>query len=304
MLNHDAQDGYNWMASLLKSPVFSNLPPANLQKIIINLNQVNFQQGEKIINQDDQGDYFYIIKQGECLISRKPSTKAKQIILGRLGQLDTFGEDALISEQPRNVDITAITEVCLLSLEKALFINLIKKPSLKFLDYGEMKNKLNKGAKLVDVSEVEDFRNDHLPLSINIPFFCLRMKLKSLDNRSPIILTSRDDKISETAAFILLRHKFNTFILKGGFSKINRKLSTFEETPEIESKNYLFEQQLIPINPLSKENIEKITDSVIKLESQYAKLLADKKKLESQYLMLSNQLEVMEKIVNKSEINN
>ncbi|CAA9892718.1 Rhodanese-like domain-containing protein (fragment) [Candidatus Methylobacter favarea] len=131
-------DQDDWMTALLKLPVFQCLPPINLQKILMSMEMISFNKGEIIVEQDSAGDYFYLIKSGECQLARKPSPTAKDIKLARLRNGDTFGEDALISDAPRNVTITALTDMSLLRLEKKHFLSWVKKPSLKFVNYAVM----------------------------------------------------------------------------------------------------------------------------------------------------------------------
>ena len=176
--------------------------------------------GEVIINQGEQGDYYYIIKKGQVLISRKPTPNAKEIKLAQLGDLDTFGEDALISDEPRNVSVTALVESSLLRLNKEQFIKLIKIPSLKYIEFQDIQDCVRNGAGLIDVRGPDEYKKSHLPNSINVPFFSLRMYFKSLNRQRPIIVVCKDGRTSETAAFILLRHKFNALILRGGIAKL------------------------------------------------------------------------------------
>ena len=124
--NNNSND---WMTALLVSPIFQCLPPANLQKIILSMEAVDFKKDEVILNQGSAGDYYYLIKNGQCLCTRKSSPTAKEIKLRQLAAGDTFGEDALISGAPRDLTITALTDVSLLRLDKQQFVTLIKEPS-------------------------------------------------------------------------------------------------------------------------------------------------------------------------------
>ena len=220
MMVDDAEDSDDWMTTLLKSPIFSALPPANLQKILIGLQEIHVKSGEVIINQGDVGDYYYIIKTGQCAITRKPSPNAKDIRLGQLGDLDTFGEDALISGQPRNVTISAASDVVLLRLDKAAFISLIKQPCLKFVEHTAVAEWQEKGAMLIDVRDMDEYGKTHLPGSVNVPFFSLRMQLKNFSRQQPIMVICKDGKTSETAAFVLMRHRFSAMIVRGGMQSI------------------------------------------------------------------------------------
>lgn len=223
----EPDDSDDWMTTLLKSPIFRSLPPANLQKLLMSLEEVACTPGEVIIRQGDPGDYYYIIKKGQAIISRKPSANAKDIKLSKLADLDTFGEDALISGEPRSTSITAVTDMTLLRLGKEQFINLIKLPTLKYIGIEELRGLTNQGAEVIDVRGPDEYKHSHLPKSTNVPFFSLRMYLKTLNRHHPIIVVCKDGKTSEMAAFILQQNKFNALILKNGIAGLSQdQLST------------------------------------------------------------------------------
>lgn len=213
-------DSDDWMTALLKSPVFQRLPPSNLQKILMGLEAVYFKKDETILEQGGVGDYFYLIKNGQCLLTRKPSANAKEVKLARLANGDIFGEDALLSGAPRNVTIKALTDISLLRLDKERFISLIKEPSLKYVDYAGMQEAVKKGAVLLDVRPPDDYESSHLDGSISMPFFSLRMQLKAFSHDKPVVVVCQDGKTSEAAAFILLKDKIDAVILKGGIENI------------------------------------------------------------------------------------
>jgi len=213
-------DPDDWMTALLRSPIFQRLPPANLQKILMSLEVVHFKTGETILEQGGIGDYYYLIKNGQCLLTRKPSPNAKEIKLAQLANGDTFGEDSLLSGAPRNVTITALTDIVLLRLDKKQFISLIKEPSLKFVDYAGMQEAIKQGAVLLDVRSQDDYEHQHLDGSISAPFFSLRMQLKAISHERPVVVVCQDGKVSEAAAFLLLRHKIDAMILSGGMESL------------------------------------------------------------------------------------
>jgi rhodanese-related sulfurtransferase len=234
-------DPDDWMTALLRSPIFQRLPPANLQKILMSLEAVHFKPGETIIEQGSVGDYYYLIKNGQCLLTRKPSPNAKEIKLAQLTNGDTFGEDALLSGAPRNVTITALTDISLLRLNKEQFVSLIKAPSLKFVDYEGVQEALKNGAVLLDVRSPDDYEKHHLEGSISAPFFTLRMQLKTLSQEKPVIVVCQDGKVSEAAAFLLLRNKIDAMILKNGMESLAPAVSALGEplaayTPSLEIK--------------------------------------------------------------------
>lgn len=303
MIVDESADDDDWMTTLLKSPIFRVLPPSNLQKILMGLEEVHFEPGEVIIAQGDPGDFYYIVKKGQCLISRKPMPNAKEIKLGQLSDQDTFGEDALISGEPRNVSITALTGVSLLRLSKEKFVALIKQPVLKYVHHSEVEALVAKGATLIDVRSPDEYQKNHLPRSVNLPFFSLRMQLKSINRSQPVVVVCANGKASETAAFFLLRNRYNALILKGGMASIPDQPSapaSFMIDDGIETGNFIEPvsisepvSQAIADEAEVEEDAEKLRLMIQKLKTQCGVLQSEKKALEQQCSTLVRQLEAL-----------
>ncbi|MGZ5008996.1 MAG: cyclic nucleotide-binding domain-containing protein [Methylobacter sp.] len=314
-------DPDDWMTALLRSPIFQRLPPANLQKILMGLEAVHFKKGETILEQGGAGDYYYLIKNGQCLLTRKPSPNAKEIKLAQLGNGDTFGEDALLSGAPRNVTITALTDIVLLRLDKKQFVSLIKEPSLKFVDYDGMQEAVKQGAVLLDVRSKDDYDDQHLDGSVNLPFFSLRMQLKTLSHDRPVVVVCQDGRTSEAAAFLLLRNKIRAMILKGGMESIapkpaiksesgikhesehdvsainNDRVEGFDRQQPVDDSVAVasLEDQVRTLkseNEMLKQTNQQLADKCVKLES-------DKQQVEKQYRILHKQMEKLTQVLDR-----
>lgn len=304
---HEDENDDDWMTTLLKSPIFKALPPANLQKILMSLKEVNFEKGDPIITQGDIGDFYYLIKKGHCLVSRKPSANAKEIKLNQLRTQDTFGEDSLLSGDPRNVSITALTNATLLRLSKENFISLIKEPSLKFIPHDQVQEQVAMGSTLLDVRSPDEYHKNHLPGSISAPFFSLRMMLKTIDKKKPVIIVCQNGKTSEAAAFLLLRNKIDAVIVSGGM----------EQAPELEAAAFTIDDGVETLNsntPESDNGIDTENSSEssssnednqqtsLQLENQQLKrtiqkLTAEKNDLETKYRILYKQSEKLKTVL-------
>jgi len=304
------------MTALLRSPIFQRLPPANLQKILMSLEVVHFKTGETILEQGGIGDYYYLIKNGQCLLTRKPSPNAKEIKLAQLANGDTFGEDSLLSGAPRNVTITALTDIVLLRLDKKQFISLIKEPSLKFVDYAGMQEAIKQGAVLLDVRSQDDYEHQHLDGSISAPFFSLRMQLKAISHERPVVVVCQDGKVSEAAAFLLLRHKIDAMILSGGMESLAAYAPSPEIKPNItsESENEALlsgEGRVESDDRKQSANILEDQVSALKLENEALKsanqqlndkcikLEFDKQHAEKQCRILHKQMEKLTQVLDK-----
>lgn len=289
----------------------------------MSLEAVHFSPGEAIVNQGTMGDYYYLIKNGHCELTRKPSPNAKEIKLAQMSAGDTFGEDSLLSDAPRNGSIRALTDTSLLRLNKAQFVSLIKEPSLKFVDYAQMQEAIKQGAILLDVRTPDEYESNHIEGSINEPFFSLRMQLKTLDREKTIIVVCTDGKISEAAVFLLLRHKLNAMILKGGMAGIAPK-AEHEAAPvdTVDASEAVAEQTEIvrqaPEAKLPVENTVSVSNSIqneqikslqaevesLKMTNQQLndkclKLEFDKQHAEKQNRILHKQLEKLTQVLDK-----
>jgi len=212
----------DWMESLLRTPIFQNLPPVYLQQILINLQDVRYKPGEIIIEQGSAGKYFYLIRSGLCELTRKASEKARAVKLLELGENETFGEDSLLSGEPRSVTISAISDMLLSRIDKEHFIKLIKEPALKYIDYAELVAKQQGGAVVIDIREAGQFAQNHVEGSRNIPFFSLRLHTKDLEQqKNAVIVVCNDGTLSEAGAFVLLKNSVDVFILKAGIQGID-----------------------------------------------------------------------------------
>lgn len=300
-----AENPEDWMTTLLNSPVFKNLPPANLQKLLMSLEEVRVVKGTVVLKQGDIGEYYYLIKYGHCILSRKPSPNARDIKLAQLRSSDTFGEDSLLSDLPISVTITALTDLILLRLNKEKFINLIKIPALKYVSASELASEVSAGAYILDVRAQDEFTAGHLQDSINAPFFSLLMQLKVFERKRPVIVVCNDGKASTAAAFLLLRNKFNAKVLTGGLASLPENLSegisfvhnstvrqTFTEdsVPEIAVETNVApveEARNITLEQIMQEN-KNLKVMVLRLKQQCVILQQEKETAESLYQELLN----------------
>ncbi len=220
----------DWMTALLRSPLFMRLSPANIQAILRGLEEIEVKAGDVVCRQGDPGDFYYIIKKGRCALTRKPSRLTKDIKLATLKTSDTFGEDSLISGDPRNVTVTMLTDGVLLRLDKANFIKLLKDPVISHVDFETAQRMASRDAVWLDVRTPDAYEQGRLPGSLNIPFFSLRVMLPTLNRQTKYLLVCDDGRLSEAAAFLLIRYGFEAQVLAGGMVTVPRDHLVVEAT--------------------------------------------------------------------------
>jgi len=245
----------DWMEYLLQSPIFQKLKPANLQQIMLKLEEVHYKKGEVIFNQGDEGDYFYLVREGRCTLGRKASERSKPVQLLELGENETFGEDSLLSGETRSLTVSALTDMMLSRIDKDSFINLIKIPVLIYIRQEEIAPEIANGAALLDIRPGHEYSKKHIKGARNIPFFSLRIHVQELKSASKVIVVCKDGALSEAAAFVLLKQKIEVCIVQDGMNGIT-DLSVGELPSENESAITLQEEIEDPKFSLEQENQE------------------------------------------------
>ena len=213
------KDNDDWMTTLLQIRAFHKIPPANIQAIFMRLEEVSYSAGDAVIKQGDAGEYFYIITDGHCLVTRETPLNKEGIQLATLVVGSTFGEEALISDAKRNATITMQTDGTLMRLGKDDFQTLLKEPLLDWLDHDEAEKVVANGGQWLDVRLPSEFEAFHEDGAVNVPLYFLRLKLNTLDLGTKYVVCCDTGRRSSAAAFILNEHDFQTVVLKGGLTQ-------------------------------------------------------------------------------------
>jgi len=219
-LSSDVDDD-DWMTRILQTEAFRRIPPANIQAIFTSLEDINVKAGDSIIRQGEPGDYFYIIKSGRCMVSRKMPGQDKEIKLADLGAGSTFGEEALISDAARNASIVMLSSGVLSRLSKEDFLKLLNEPMIEKVDYTAARLKVNNGeAEWLDIRLPAEYESAHIKGATHLPLIFLRMKLKELDKMKNYVLYCDTERRSSSASYILGEKGFKTSVLMNGLKDV------------------------------------------------------------------------------------
>ncbi|MDP9014617.1 MAG: cyclic nucleotide-binding domain-containing protein, partial [Pseudomonadota bacterium] len=169
----------DWMTTLLQTKAFHRIPPANIQAIFMRMQRINYRARDIVIKQGTEGDYFYVVVAGKCVVTRETPLNKEGIKLAELGPGDSFGEEALIAEAKRNATITMATDGTLMRLGKADFQTLLNEPLLQWVDYEAARGIIDQGGKWLDVRLPSEFQNFRIDDAVNIPLYFIRLKLNA-----------------------------------------------------------------------------------------------------------------------------
>ncbi|WP_056793387.1 MULTISPECIES: MFS transporter [unclassified Nocardioides] len=105
---------------LLRSlDLFAPLPAPTVESLARSLEPTRFAAGDRILTEGESADRFYVIASGAVDVTRE----GERLRTERTG--DYFGEIALLRDVPRTASVTAATDVLLLGLARADFLQAV-----------------------------------------------------------------------------------------------------------------------------------------------------------------------------------
>jgi rhodanese-related sulfurtransferase len=201
--------------------VFQRIPPANIQKIFMKMEAKHYNKGDAVIRQGDEGEHFYLVREGTCQVIRKTRKNPEGVALARLRVGDNFGEEALISGGKRNASVVMLTPGVLMSLSKDDFLELMNEPLLNWVNFEEAKEIANGNGIWIDVRLPAEHQSQRLNGSVNIPLPLLRSKVDKLDKEKKYIMYCDTGRRSSTATYLLSENGFEAYVLKEGMNSID-----------------------------------------------------------------------------------
>ena len=216
----DTEDELDWMSRLLSSALFARLPPDHIQRFFAELEPMEVSTGERIVEQGTEGDYLYIVAQGQCAVTRRAPSTGQEIQLALLRDGDSFGEESLISNSPRNASVTMTSDGFLMRLAKREFEELVSRPTLKPVPWSEARKLFTGGAELIDVRFADEHNANAIIGSRNVPLNVLRLEIPKLDHSKSYVVYCDTGARSSTGAFLLAREGFDACHLAGGLDHI------------------------------------------------------------------------------------
>jgi CRP-like cAMP-binding protein len=217
-LRSDSASGDDWMTLLLQSRAFHRIPPANLQAVFMRMQRIEYKAGDVVIRQGEEGDYFYAIVDGRCVVTRETPLNREGVKLAELSRGDTFGEESLISGAKRNATVVMAADGVLMRLAKDDFNTLLNEPMVHWVDFEEGQKIVAQGGRWLDVRLPSEFEHVHFDNALNVPLYFIRLKLKTLDAKLPYVLCCDSGRRSSAAAYILSERGYDCTVLRGGIA--------------------------------------------------------------------------------------
>lgn len=112
---------------LAKTSLLAHLDPKSKATVIDAFQKKDFTNGDNIITQGDEGDYYYILDSGsaDALLSKPPGSPEVKVFEYGVG--GAFGELALIHGEPRAATVRATSDCVTYALDRDTFRKIMKR---------------------------------------------------------------------------------------------------------------------------------------------------------------------------------
>ena len=215
-------EDFFWIKKLLQSKLFFKVPPTNIRNVLNKFLDVSVFEGNRVITEGEEGTCCYLIKSGEAEVYVKAAGKEPVAVLG---PGTVVGEDALVTNNPRNASIVMKNDGVLMKLEKRDFYQLLTTPAVTMVTPGNVDGFLNTGAVLLDVRTQEEYDLGHHAKAINVPLNLVYLKSSVLDKETLYITYSPTEERAKAAAYLLTQQGFQAYALQSGVNMLPRELA-------------------------------------------------------------------------------
>ncbi|MDA0824687.1 MAG: cyclic nucleotide-binding domain-containing protein, partial [Proteobacteria bacterium] len=196
-------DPSDWIVVTLRDGLFANLPVDTIQRVLARVEEIDVSSGQVILEQGDEADYFYLMKEGSAKVNRKTARNSLSVHLADITAGGGFGEEALIADGKRNAIVTMTSDGVLMKLTREDFNRLIRDPLLRSVSFDRAEQLVAADSVWIDARDEDRFALGALPGAINIPVSLLRLKHRELDRDKTYIVYSDSPSTSAVAAFLL-----------------------------------------------------------------------------------------------------
>lgn len=118
------------LARLARVDLLRSLPPEEMEEVLLCVQPVYAAAGETIFRRGETGDALYLIDEGTVMVLDSTEAETadggrKTTALAYLSAGQSFGEIALLNDEPRTATVVAITDATLLKIAKEHFDELL-----------------------------------------------------------------------------------------------------------------------------------------------------------------------------------
>ena len=208
----------DWLEELLENPLFAKVPPENVRDMLNKIESIELPAGHVLLREGEVGDCCYFLKSGRAEVMTGFGNEGQ--VVAELDVGACFGEEALLTERPRNATVTLLEDACVLRLARQDFIALLKAPVVAELNLAEASDLIVRGAQWLDVRLLDEYQHGHAPQALNMPLHLLRLKVRLLKQDRIYLCYCDSGKRSASAVFLLTQLGFTAYSLRDGLDAL------------------------------------------------------------------------------------
>ena len=202
----------DWQTCFIQSPLAMNLPHEAIMQLLSVMEDFEVKAGQEIVKAQTEGDYFYLIKSGEVIVSTEDGGPYQGASI-TLEPGQYFGDEALVAKTQRNATVTMASDGLLGRFSAEMFDELIKTHLL----ISKNENKPIQGpVTVLDVRfpiEIKQSKAGHSDTAVqNIPISLLRKGLSKMDQSVEYLIRPANDCRGALATYLMRQAGFNAFI--------------------------------------------------------------------------------------------
>lgn len=197
-----------------------HFPKEVLEKIVDELMPLDVEAGEVIIRQNEKGESYYIIEDGEAEVIRTDPFSAEITVVNQIGAGDCFGEEALIQDSFRNATIRMLTPGRLQVLGRKAFEEHVQTGLVKEINADAAYQQLqNANTQLIDCRYDMEYDDCRIANAKLIPLHELRDRIHEFNLETSYLVYCRSGKRSKAAAYLLQERNIKATSIMGGIKK-------------------------------------------------------------------------------------
>ena len=155
------------MQLLKEIPLFAEIDESKLKLIAFTSQRLHYHPGEQALVEGDQTDSIYVIISGEAEVVI--NTADGPLTVAAIGKFGIFGEIGVLCDVPRTASILAYSELEVLRIEKAFFLQLLADfPTVARVIMNELGMRLARALKIISAVPRDQAETIMEALNINL----------------------------------------------------------------------------------------------------------------------------------------
>ena len=204
-------------ANCQRAKPFSRMPLECAQAAFSRMDSRLVMAGVEVQRQGTPSDVFYTLCAGQAEVWQQGFNDRTPQKIATLETGDTFGEEALMNGAASAVSVRMTIDGQLLTLPRAVYLDLLAHPPIQGINTAETKQRLNDDWIALDVRFPEEYQEGHVAQALSLPLLSLENQAEAVLSRAErYVVVCSSGKRSAVAALLLAQRGYQVANLKNG----------------------------------------------------------------------------------------